>query len=180
MSLLAVLPVVYGIKALATGAEPVGVAIPAVVVGVAVGALFVHRQLRMERPLLDLSLFRLSRVSIILGALIGAGIVMSGVGMLITQYLQTVLGYSPVAAAVGSPRRRRGRDDAHPDPDPLRLAEDGSLKRAGACRVRVRDPRARPERGRHRYHRRCYYGPRDRHWPAVRPGHRVRRELGAA
>ncbi|GAA1291093.1 MFS transporter [Pseudonocardia aurantiaca] len=99
MSLVAVLSAVYGVKALATGTAAAGVAVTALVVGGAVGALFVRRQLRMERPLLDLGLFRLSRVSIVLGALVGAGIAMAGVGMQVTQYLQSVLGYPPVAAA---------------------------------------------------------------------------------
>jgi len=99
MLLFAVLPVVFGIKAIATGSLPVGESVAALVVGVAVAVLFVRRQLRLEHPLLDLSLFRRSRVSIVLLTLIGAGIAMAGVGLTITQYLQSVLGHSPLEAA---------------------------------------------------------------------------------
>jgi MFS transporter, DHA2 family, multidrug resistance protein len=100
LSLLAVLLTVYGIKAAATGTQPPGVTVPAMAIGVAIGALFVRRQLRLERPLLDLALFRVGRVRVVLAALVGAGIVMAGVGMPVTQYLQSVLGFSPAASAV--------------------------------------------------------------------------------
>ena len=100
MSLLGVLPLIYGIKGIATGDQHVGVGIVAIVVGLVFLMLFVRRQLHLERPLLDLSLFKLSRVSVVLVSLVGAGIVMAGVAMQITQYLQTVLGYSPLAAAM--------------------------------------------------------------------------------
>jgi DHA2 family multidrug resistance protein-like MFS transporter len=99
MSLVAVLSVVWAIKAAATGTASAGAVTIALVAGAVVGALFVRRQLRLERPLLDLGLFRLTRVSIVLGALVGAGIAMAGVGFQVTQYLQTVLGYEPVLAA---------------------------------------------------------------------------------
>ncbi|MDD7942634.1 MFS transporter [Actinomycetospora lutea] len=100
LSLLAVLPVVWGVKVAATGTAPPGLGVAAVVAGVGIGVVFVRRQLRLERPLLDLALFRLRRVTVLLGALVGAGVAMAGTGMLVTQYLQTVLGLSPVAAAL--------------------------------------------------------------------------------
>ncbi len=61
-SLVAVLLLVYGIKRLAVeslgaGSVPL-VPVVAVVVGAAVGVLFVRRQLRLETPLLDLRLLR--------------------------------------------------------------------------------------------------------------------------
>ncbi|OLT09871.1 MFS transporter [Pseudonocardia sp. CNS-139] len=100
LSLAAVLAVIYGIKAAATATAPPAVAAVAVVAGVVAGVLFVRRQLRLAQPLLDLRLFRTPRVAIVLAALVGAGIAMAGSGFQVTQYLQTVLGYAPVAAAL--------------------------------------------------------------------------------
>jgi DHA2 family multidrug resistance protein-like MFS transporter len=99
LSLVAVLSVVYGIKQLAVGSVP---AVPAValVVGAGAGFLFVRRQLRLETPLLNLRLLRSRPFTGILIALVFAGIAMAGTGLLVTQYLQSVLGFSPVASAL--------------------------------------------------------------------------------
>ncbi|WP_433190842.1 MFS transporter [Actinoallomurus sp. CA-150999] len=99
MSLVAVLLMVYGIKQLSV--EGVGV-VPAValVVGAVIGYLFVRRQLRLETPLLDLRLFRNRPFTAVIVALVFAGIAMAGTGLLVTQYLQSVLGYSPFASAM--------------------------------------------------------------------------------
>lgn len=99
LSLAAVLLMVYGIKQLTVEDER---AVPAValIVGAAVGVLFVRRQLRLETPLLDLRLFRNRPFTAVIVALVFAGIAMAGTGLLVTQYLQNVLGFSPVASAV--------------------------------------------------------------------------------
>ncbi|MEQ4719765.1 MFS transporter [Nonomuraea sp. B19D2] len=99
LSLAAVLLMVYGIKQLTV--ESVRV-VPAVtlVVGAAIGFLFVRRQLRLETPLLDLRLFRNRPFTAVLVGLVFAGVAMAGTGLLVTQYLQGVLGFSPVASAV--------------------------------------------------------------------------------
>ncbi|GAB2836962.1 MFS transporter [Actinocorallia aurea] len=99
LSLAAVLPVVYGVKQLAVGGAallPAG----AVVAGSVLGAVFVRRQLRLERPLLDLRLLRSRPVAAVLVALVLAGIAMAGTGLLVTQYLQNVLGHSPGVSAL--------------------------------------------------------------------------------
>ncbi|HEX2317162.1 MAG TPA: MFS transporter, partial [Thermomonospora sp.] len=98
LSLAAVLLIVYGIKQLTV--ENAGAA-PSVtlVVGAALGALFVRRQLRSEQPLLDLRLFRDRTFTAVIVALVFAGIAMAGTGLLVTQYLQSVLGFSPIASA---------------------------------------------------------------------------------
>ncbi|WP_229797767.1 MFS transporter [Planomonospora parontospora] len=99
LSLAAVLLTVYGVKQLSVeGARAVPAA--ALVVGTAVGTLFVRRQLRLETPLLDLRLLRNRLFTAVLVALVGAGIAMAGTGLLVTQYLQSVLDFSPVASAV--------------------------------------------------------------------------------
>ncbi|MEV5893878.1 MFS transporter [Nonomuraea fuscirosea] len=99
LSLVAVLAVVYGIKQLTVEGAQTGPAV-ALVAGAAVGAVFVRRQLRLETPLLDLGLFRNRPFTAVLIALVLAGVAMAGTGLMVTQYLQGVLGHSPVAAAV--------------------------------------------------------------------------------
>ncbi|MFI8438627.1 MFS transporter [Streptomyces sp. NPDC079020] len=99
LSLAAVLLMVHGIKQLAVEGVT---AVPAValVTGAAVGFLFVRRQLRLETPLLDLRLLRNRPFTAVLVALAFAGMAMAGTGLVVTQYLQGVLGFSPVESAV--------------------------------------------------------------------------------
>ncbi|GGX27307.1 MFS transporter [Streptomyces noursei] len=99
LSLAAVLLLVYGIKQLTVESVPVVPAV-ALVVGVALGSLFVRRQLRLPTPLLDLRLLRHRPFTAVIVALVFAGIAMAGTGLLVTQYLQSVLGFSPVMSAV--------------------------------------------------------------------------------
>ncbi|MGI5488761.1 MFS transporter [Microtetraspora malaysiensis] len=99
LSLVAVLSMVYGIKQLTVESASVVPAV-ALVVGAATGFLFVRRQLRLETPLLDLRLFRNRPFTAVLIGLVFAGIAMAGTGLLVTQYLQSVLGFSPVVSAM--------------------------------------------------------------------------------
>lgn len=99
LSLIGVLSVVYGLKQLTVAGTRVTPAV-ALVVGAAFGSLFVRRQLRLEAPLLDLRLLRNRPLTAVLVALVFAGIAMAGTGLLVTQYLQSVLGFSPVVSAV--------------------------------------------------------------------------------
>ncbi|WEO99368.1 MFS transporter [Streptomyces sp. FXJ1.172] len=99
LSLVAVLLLIYGVKQLAVGSAPAGPAV-ALVVGAAVGLLFVRRQLRLPAPLLDLRLLRNRPFTAVLVALVFAGIAMAGTGLLVTQYLQSVLGHSPLTSAL--------------------------------------------------------------------------------
>jgi len=99
LSLAAVLLMIYGIKQLAAGSGTLGPVL-ALVVGAAAGVVFVRRQLRLEAPLLDLRLLRSRPLAAVLVALVFAGIAMAGTGLLVTQYLQEVLGYSPAVSAM--------------------------------------------------------------------------------
>lgn len=99
LSLAAVLLMVYGIKQLTVGSVAVVPAM-AVAAGAVIGFVFVRRQLRLESPLLDLRLFRNRPFTAVIVALVFAGVVMAGTGLLVTQYLQSVLGFSPVASAL--------------------------------------------------------------------------------
>ncbi|GAA3142842.1 MFS transporter [Planomonospora alba] len=98
LSLAAMLLTVYGVKQLTVEGARTGPAV-ALVVGAALGFLFVRRQLRLEAPLLDLRLLRSRPFTAVLVALVLAGVAMAGTGLLVTQYLQSVLGFSPVASA---------------------------------------------------------------------------------
>ncbi|WP_436533703.1 MFS transporter [Actinoplanes sp. HUAS TT8] len=99
LSLVAVLLLIYALKQAVSGG---GAVVPGVafVLGTVVGVAFVRRQRRLAAPLLDLGLLRNRTFAAILVALVGAGIAMAGTGLLVTQYLQGVRGFSPVASAV--------------------------------------------------------------------------------
>ncbi|WP_328455955.1 MFS transporter [Amycolatopsis sp. NBC_00438] len=91
-----------GVSALFAAGGVLGIAygglLPSLAGCVLVG-LFVRRQRRADAPLLDLKLFRQPGVP---GAVGGVLLVMStlvGLGLLFAQYLQLVLGLSPMAAA---------------------------------------------------------------------------------
>jgi DHA2 family multidrug resistance protein-like MFS transporter len=101
LSLTAVLLLVYGLKQLTIdGAHDLLVPLAALVLGAALGTAFVRRQLTLDTPLLDLRLFRNRPFTAILLALVFAGIAMAGTGLMVTQYLQSVLGFSPLDSAV--------------------------------------------------------------------------------
>ncbi|WP_411720498.1 MFS transporter [Mycetocola sp.] len=99
LSLVTMLPIVYGIKHLATdGVDVVGVA--SIALGLVAGAVFVHRQGRLTTPMLDMALFRTPAFS---GAvLINLLSVVAFVGGLffVSQHLQLVLGLSPLTAGL--------------------------------------------------------------------------------
>lgn len=70
------------------------------IIGIAVLALFLHRQTRIEYPLLDLSLFRdrIFSIAILTGLL--SLVVWSAAGYLSGIYLQSVLGFDVFSAAL--------------------------------------------------------------------------------
>ena len=99
LSLLAMLPVVYGVKEIARdglAAWPV----LAVVGGLLAAAAFVYRQRTARHPMLDLELFRHRgfSVSVLMNLLAMFAIV--GCAVFFTQYLQSVRGMSPMEAAL--------------------------------------------------------------------------------
>ncbi|HEX2502321.1 MAG TPA: MFS transporter [Miltoncostaeaceae bacterium] len=100
MSLLAVLGVVYGVKRIAEDGSAGVASIVSIAAGLAVGALFLARQRRLEDPLLDLRLFRAPAFSAALGVNSAALFVVFGSEFFIAQYLQLVLGYSPLEAGL--------------------------------------------------------------------------------
>jgi MFS transporter, DHA2 family, multidrug resistance protein len=101
LSLLAVLAVIYGIKAIAKDGLALAGAGP-VLAGLAIGAAFVERQRRLADPMIDLGLFRRPAFSLALGANTLAFAVVFGIEVFVAQYFQLVLGYSPLEAGLWS------------------------------------------------------------------------------
>ena len=101
LSLVAVLAVIYGVKAIAAGGIELVSATP-VLAGLAVGAVFVDRQRRLEDPMIDLGLFRRRAFRLALGANTLAFAVVFGLDVFVAQYFQLVLGYSPLEAGLWS------------------------------------------------------------------------------
>jgi MFS transporter, DHA2 family, multidrug resistance protein len=99
MSLASVLSVIYGLKLVAVGAHgwPPAVWIAA---GTAIGLAFVWRQLTSSDPVIDLRLFRIPAFSTSLLTYTLGIFVAFGVSLFIAQYLQLVLGMSPLRAGV--------------------------------------------------------------------------------
>lgn len=99
LSIVAVLAVIYGIKSLAEGGDalhsfgPIGL-------GLAVGAIFIRRQLRLADPLLDLSLFARPSFSAALAINVFGFFAIFGTFLVVAQYLQLVLGLSPFEAGL--------------------------------------------------------------------------------
>jgi DHA2 family multidrug resistance protein-like MFS transporter len=98
LSLVTILPVVYGLKEVAkNGVEPAALA--AVAVGLGFGLAFIARQRRLADPLLDLSLFANPSFRVAVGGMFL--VTVTGASMLYTnQYLQLVLGYSPLVSGL--------------------------------------------------------------------------------
>jgi DHA2 family multidrug resistance protein-like MFS transporter len=99
LSLAAILPFVYGLKEVVrNGWEWFPVA--AIVFGILVGVVFVQRQRTLEHPLLDLRLFshRTFRSGLVVN--FAAGVVGTGIWLIVTLYLQNVAGLSPAKAGL--------------------------------------------------------------------------------
>jgi DHA2 family multidrug resistance protein-like MFS transporter len=99
LSLVAVLAVIYGLKQIAQ--DGLGwVAIVSMLVGVALGVVFVHRQKKLADPLIDLKLFRVPAFSASLAVYTLGILVLFGAFLYIFQYLQLVAGLSPFRAGL--------------------------------------------------------------------------------
>ena len=97
LSLAAMLPAVYGIKKTAEyGPQPLPLAL--LFFGLLMGALFIRRQLHLEHPLIDVRLFRIRRFSVAVATNLMLVFSMVASLFFLTQYLQLVLGMSPIRA----------------------------------------------------------------------------------
>lgn len=99
LSLAAVLAVIFGLKQIAQD----GLAwLPAlsILAGLAIGIMFVRRQQQLADPLIDLRLFRVPAFSASLATYALAVFVVFGGFLFLPQYLQLVLGLSPLRAGL--------------------------------------------------------------------------------
>lgn len=158
MAAVGVLGAVLGVKRLGGGAGLLDIgAIAPLLAGVALLVLFVRRQRRREYPLIDIGMFSRPAFSTSVGCIVLAMLALVGLELIAVQYLQLVLGLSPVetglrllpltfAAMAMRPLRL-------PPPAPLRATQDGQLRFPPHRRRRPRpDPHgpARPALPAHR------------------------------
>lgn len=101
LSLVAVLAVIFGCKQIAQDGIS-GVAIATIAAGVAVGVVFARRQLTVADPMIDLRLFGDRRFSASLAVNLISIFVVVGYFLYVAQYLQLVIGLSPLQAGLWS------------------------------------------------------------------------------
>jgi DHA2 family multidrug resistance protein-like MFS transporter len=99
LTLATVLPIIFAIKRLAEGGDT-WLAALASVVGLICGWVFARRQLKLDQPLLDLRLFKLPTLSVALAINALDFLVGFGILVVVAQYLQLVLGLSPLEAGL--------------------------------------------------------------------------------
>jgi DHA2 family multidrug resistance protein-like MFS transporter len=99
LSLVAMLVIIFSIKRYAQDGMGL-VPLTTIVVGVGLAAIFVARQRKLEHPLIDLDLFRAPAFSTSVVTQLVATMTLGGIYFLIAQYLQLVLGLSPLHAGL--------------------------------------------------------------------------------
>jgi len=101
LSLVAILSLIFGLKQAAQdgfGPMPLG----AIVLGLIVGGLWVRRQLKSDDPMFDLGLFRIPRFTTSLLINFLAIFLAIGYFFFVAQYMQLVLGLTPLEAGLWS------------------------------------------------------------------------------
>src|SRR5581483_8018321 len=99
LSLLTLLLVIYGLKQIAQNGLG-WISTLAMVAGLTLGVIFVRRQRVLGEPLIDLQLFRVPAFSVSLATNTLGFFVVLGVFFFTDQYLQFVLGLSPLWAGL--------------------------------------------------------------------------------
>ena len=99
LSLLVMVPVVYGIKDIATEG-PGAAGLGSMAFGLVMAAVFVRRQLTLANPLLDMSLFRNRVFSMAIAANVLALFSFNGFILFLAQHLQLLEGMSPSSAGI--------------------------------------------------------------------------------
>lgn len=98
-SVVAVLSVIYGIKRIAENGWAIEHGL-AILFGISVAISFFRRQRRLADPLIDVKLFQAPALSAALATNIVGLFVIFGCFLFIAQYLQLVLGMSPLEAGI--------------------------------------------------------------------------------
>lgn len=99
LSLVAVLAAIYGVKMLAEHG-PGWPPLLWILAGLAVGTVFIRRQARLDDPLIDLRLFRSPAFGAALAVNVLGLFAVFGTFLFVAQYLQLVLGLSPLEAGL--------------------------------------------------------------------------------
>ncbi|MEU4803759.1 MFS transporter [Actinosynnema sp. NPDC023587] len=100
LSVVGVVALVYAVKEAAHGG--VGpAALVAAAVGVGALAVFGRRQTRLEEPLIEVRLFAVRAFSASIGATLVAMFASLSLSLILAQYLQLVLGWTPLQAGLG-------------------------------------------------------------------------------
>ncbi|WP_051248457.1 MFS transporter [Inquilinus limosus] len=99
LSLVAVLAAIYGVKMLAEHG-PGWPPLLWILAGLAVGTVFIRRQARLADPLIDLRLFRSPAFGAALAVNVLGLFAVFGTFLFVAQYLQLVLGLSPLEAGL--------------------------------------------------------------------------------
>ncbi|MFS2054654.1 MFS transporter, partial [Variovorax sp. CT11-76] len=99
LSLAAILPLVYVVKQSAKSGWGIATTL-ALLLGIACAIAFVRRQRALANPLLDIGLFADRSFSVALGVLLVGLTGVGGALLLVTQYLQLVIGLPPVTAGL--------------------------------------------------------------------------------
>ena len=101
LSLLTVLPIVYGFKKMAAeGFDPTQL-LP-VLFGLAVGVVFVKRQKMLQHPMIDLALFRIPAFTASLVVNLAGVFFIFGIFLFQNLFMQLVIGLTPLEAALWS------------------------------------------------------------------------------
>jgi DHA2 family multidrug resistance protein-like MFS transporter len=101
LSLIAVLAMIFGLKQIAQDGFALVPAL-SIMAGLVVGAAFVRRQFALTDPMIDLSLFRNRAFSASLAVNFLTIFVAVGYFLFVAQYLQLVIGLSPLQAGLWS------------------------------------------------------------------------------
>lgn len=101
LSLGAVLTVIYGLKHVAQNGFD-GVAAAAIAAGLVLAVAFARRQITLPEQLIDLGLFRRRAFGVSVGTNTLGGFIAFGTFLYLAQYLQLVVGLSPLEAGLWS------------------------------------------------------------------------------
>lgn len=101
LSLTAVLPFIYGLKEMAANGFQAAALVP-IAAGILFGFLFIRRQKQLADPLVDLALFRIPAFNASLLVNLAGVFFIFGIFLFQNQYLQLVLGLTPLQAGLWS------------------------------------------------------------------------------
>ncbi|MDX3775036.1 MFS transporter [Chromatiaceae bacterium AAb-1] len=99
LSITMMLAVIYGLKDIARNGVNI-IAVISMIAGIGIGSLFIRRQRALADPMFDLKLFLNRAFSTSVAALLLSILALSGAWFLVFQYLQGVLGLSPLKAGL--------------------------------------------------------------------------------